>query len=189
MQTAKFNVKRFLLALVCCIWFAQCGSTAAEAAADATILELRHNAPPPAKSAAVQAMVGSPPDTTKKGTSKLLDASPCQPEKDGYFGGTWGEPAEIQYALALELSSQIHPDDLLNRTQSVLAEVRAHVMEATMAAAFPALCRRTGRRGRQLSSSNPIEQGFGGTVGHSMPGVTGFQFGPIDTLLRTYLVW
>lgn len=125
--------------LVAVVLVAQCS---------ADLAEQRHNVPPPNRSAEMEYPAS---------INSALMLSPCRPEKDGYFGGTYGDPAVLQYAFEMET-------DVNNaETSEALATVREHVMDVTVAATFPAVC-----SFRDLSASVAL---------HDMKAVSGFQFG------------
>lgn len=121
-------------------------------------MDQRHNAPPPHKT------VNKKYPTTAVGVaSEKLMVSPCRPEKDGYFGSTYGDPATLQYAFAME--SRMNAD-----ISEALFVVQEYVMDVTIASTFPAIC-----SARDLSVS----------AAENSNGVTGFKFGQEYAAIRT----
>jgi hypothetical protein len=62
-----------------------------------------------------------------------LRVTPCQPEDDGYFGGTFGESAVLRYTFEMESTTGA---DIV----SALDEVSKQVSEAILVNTFPQLC-------------------------------------------------
>jgi hypothetical protein len=129
-------------------------------------MDQRHNGPPPEKSVSME----YPTTTTAKAAAATtgvqaqeLMASPCRPEKDGYFGGTYGDPAILQYAFAME--SRMNVD-----ISKALFVIHGYVMDVTVATTFPTVC-----SSRDLSFR----------ANENVSGVTGFQFGPDYDAIRT----
>ena len=105
-----------------------------------TLLEIRHR----------------PPDLDRVADSvypefseSALLSSPCNPEEDGYFGGTFGDPVVFEYVFELETS--IDAD-----TPRALDVIRNHVVDVVVTDTFPQLCavhRRRLRESRQAKQS------------------------------------
>jgi hypothetical protein len=62
-----------------------------------------------------------------------LMQSPCRPEPDGYFGGTYGTPVEVQYAIKVEATP-------LAPIQGIVEAIEEKVADEVLANAFPAIC-------------------------------------------------
>jgi hypothetical protein len=62
-----------------------------------------------------------------------LMQSPCRPEPDGYFGGTYGTPVEVQYAIKVEATP-------LAPIQGIVEALEEKVTDEVLANAFPAIC-------------------------------------------------
>lgn len=137
-------------------------STAIQQCKSATVSDLvqqRHNAPPSSK----RAELGYPSNQ-----NSALMLSPCRPEKDGYFGGTNGDPSILQYAF--EMESHLTGADI----SGALAAVREHVMDVTVATTFPVVC-----SFRELSSVLATTE---------TKGVTGLKFGQEYNAIRKFTI-
>jgi hypothetical protein len=77
-------------------------------------------------------------DYSEFSESSLL-TTPCSPEEDGFFGGTFGQPVEFQYVFEMEISSD-------GETSKALDAIRNHVVDAVVIDTFPQLCGATRRR-------------------------------------------
>ena len=94
--------------------------------------------------------------------------SPCKPERGGYFGGTSGEPATLQYGF--ELESVMNAD-----ISDALFMIREHLMDTIFSITFPSIC-----SFRDLSLTQ--ERSFVGDI----VGVTGFSFGENYDAVRKF---
>jgi hypothetical protein len=111
----------------------------------------RHNIPPLNKNANIEY-----PNSQE--SKDML--STCKPERGGYFGGTSGDPATLQYAF--ELESVMNAD-----LSDALYMIREHLMDSIVSVTFPSICSL-----RDLSPANAPTDVVGDIVG-----VTGFKFG------------
>jgi len=68
-----------------------------------------------------------------KSVESALMLSQCHPEADGFFGGTFGEPAIFLYAFAMD--SFVNAD-----IASALEAVREHVIDTLVVNTFPDVC-------------------------------------------------
>jgi hypothetical protein len=87
-------------------------------------IEERHSTPPPDHDA-------NPEFPQTKAT--LLMKTPCRPEVDGYFGGTYGRPVLLQYGFLMETS--IHGD-----IDTALQAIDEFVMDTILSNVFPEVC-------------------------------------------------
>lgn len=77
-------------------------------------------------------------DSFNKNFMKDMKSS-CRPEKDGYFGSTYGEPVRLTYGFRIEtkpLSSIVDMIDL----------IEDRIVDSVLSKAFPTLCGYAGRR-------------------------------------------
>jgi len=135
----------------------------------------RHFVPPKVPAVAEDATTGSK-------TWALLQ-SPCQPEADGYFGATYGEPMVLQYAVEL-----VWRNNFDNDKDDALDLIRERVMDAVVSDTFPTLCAipKNRRHNRDLvlalpeqTTTNAAASSWGNsnTSPLLMGKITGFQFG------------
>jgi hypothetical protein len=128
------------------------------AAASRTVTQLtmqRHNIPPLNKDA----------DTEYPESQEFQDMlSPCKPERGGYFGGTSGDPAVLQYGFELESALNI---DISN----ALYMIKEHLIDSIVSVTFPSVC-----SSRDLSLTNAATT--------DIVGVTGFNFGEDFSAVR-----
>ena len=59
--------------------------------------------------------------------------SPCRPELDGYFGGTSGQPVELQYGFMIEGKP-------LAEVEHIVETVKERLMDEILSLSFPAIC-------------------------------------------------
>ena len=92
-----------------------------------------------------------------------LMKSPCRPEKDGYFGSTYGHyPYSIEYGFQIETVPN-------SKLTEVITAVDDYIVDEILTNIYPAMCGYRRRRGRSL-----IESGTA-TTHSGRPG--GFHFG------------
>jgi hypothetical protein len=115
----------------------------------ADLAQQRHDVPPINKHAENEYPIAVSQD------SELM-LSPCKPDTNGYFGGTFGTPSTIQYGFEIE---SIMNGDI----SDALDTIREHVMDIMVSFTFPSICNY-----RDLSSKDN---------NHNVVGVTGFNFG------------
>jgi hypothetical protein len=119
--------------------------------ASSTLTEVamqRHNLPPLNKNA----------DTEYPESQEFQDMlSPCKPENGGYFGGTSGDLATMQYGI--ELESAMNTD-----ISNALYMIRENLMDSIVSVTFPSVCSM-----RDLSLTDAPTK--------DIAGVTGFNFG------------
>ena len=92
-------------------------------------------------------------------SESALLSTPCNPEEDGYFGGTFGDPVEFQFGFEMETSVDAE-------TPKALDIIRNHVVDMVVTDTFPQLCGSESRQLRGRSSTKPKQQSK----------VTGFHF-------------
>ena len=66
-------------------------------------------------------------------SESALMVSPCHPEEDGYFGGTYGVPIEFEYVFQMESTPMAKID-------KALLAVRDRVIDELVSDTFPQLC-------------------------------------------------
>ena len=92
-----------------------------------------------------------------------LMKSPCRPEKDGYFGSTYGHyPYSIEYGFQIETLPN-------SKLTEVITAIDDYIVDEILTNIYPAMCGYRRRRGRSL-----IESGTA-TTHSGRPG--GFHFG------------
>ena len=125
----------------------------------------RHDVPPSRLEVPFFYAAATDTTTTATSSSELLVSPWCQPESDGYFGGTYGDPAILEYAV------QINMDVQPQVTEDVfLPTIRQSIMEAVVQDTFPDLCRPQRRKQqRQLQVPASSSSNDGKTI-------TGFWF-------------
>jgi hypothetical protein len=119
------------------------------------LAEIRHSIPPTNKHAEMEY-----PFTQ----DSALMLSPCKPDKNGYFGGTYGLPFIIQYGFEIESIMNGNIPDALDT-------IREHVMDTIVSYTFPSIC-----NFRDISSTKH---------NNAVHGVTGFNFGQDYEAIRT----
>ena len=62
-----------------------------------------------------------------------LMKSPCRPEFDGYFGGTSGQPVELQYGFQVEGNPSAE-------VESIVEAVKERLMDEILSLSFPTIC-------------------------------------------------
>jgi hypothetical protein len=97
---------------------------------------------------------GTEPEEHNVDATKTYDAnfmqeitSACRPEKDGYFGSTYGEATRFQYGFRIETEP-------LSSIMDMLDLVEDKIVDAVLSKSFPETCGSTSRR--QLASSESI---------------------------------
>lgn len=111
-------------------------------------------------------------DKTYDTSTYLLMASPCRPEKEGYFGSTSGTPLEIQFGFEMETEDG-------DKVQHLLNEIEQKIVDVMLSTTFPNLCgfRRLIESNRHLLSTFRSLSITEESQLKATPHITGFFFG------------
>jgi hypothetical protein len=123
----------------------------------------RHNIPPLNKNADIVYPVSQ--------ESEFM-LSPCKPERNGYFGATYGEPTTLQYGFEIESNNNADISDALD-------SIRENVMDTMVSVTFPTVC--SFQELSTTTTTTTLPNVDGGVVG-----ITGLYFGQDFDAVRKY---